>query len=452
MRTKKYTYGLVSLIMTGMLLCACGQADTEPVQTEGVQKEAIPADTDKAPEEKENETKQNGDVINYKSKYGWSVVYSSKVFDVTEGDDSLKLTYKDETSGDNMEEIRYIQGKQPEEALAELTDTWNTDPEKITRRESYFPGTTDKWGYWREYSDGSSYKTAIAGEYNGGVLMFYSTEIISNEEVSPVSDALAEVLNSIKYDNFGPQTMYDHIPGKYVMTYTDNIGGTDISIEYYIELRDDHTGTMSLQDNVQIMWGSNELMRTEPDYEKKYEYSIEGNSLNLNLDGYWMTFEKMTFEKGSASDNTDAVSNNDSANAVSNDDSADAPIENETADGFMGSFLLSSDRDKIDTTNDYGFLYRVVYKASLEGNELRACGSMDYRNSKDQDPITISSDITHIFKVDDNTVYQKDGENGTETVTKEEFAGFLDSRKDSGMYFEVEISGGVVKTALLSAQ
>ena len=173
-----------------------------------------------------------------------------------------------------MEEIRYIQGKQPEEALAELTDTWNTDPEKITRRESYFPGTTDKWGYWREYSDGSSYKTAIAGEYNGGVLMFYSTEIISNEEVSPVSDALAEVLNSIKYDNFGPQTMYDHIPGKYVMTYTDNIGGTDISIEYYIELRDDHTGTMSLQDNVQIMWGSNELMRTEPDYEKKYDYII----------------------------------------------------------------------------------------------------------------------------------------------------------------------------------
>ena len=95
-----------------------------------------------------------------------------------------------------------------------------------------------------------------------------------------------------------------------------------------------------------------------------------------------------------------------------------------------GEDKLSSDRDKIDTTNDYGVFYRVVYKASLEGDELTACGSMDYRNSRDQDPITISSDIAHVFKVDDNTVYLKDGEEGT----------------------EVEISGGVVATAILSAQ
>ncbi len=132
--------------------------------------------------------------------------------------------------------------------------------------------------------------------------------------------------------------------------------------------------------------------------------------------------------------------------------SSDAPVEYETADGVMGSFLLASDRDKIDTTNDYGVLYRVVYKATLEGDELTACGSMDYRNSKDQDPITISSDVTHVFKVDDNTVYLKGGEGGEETVSKEEFAGYLDSRKDSGMYFEVEISGGTVKTAQIYAQ
>ena len=132
--------------------------------------------------------------------------------------------------------------------------------------------------------------------------------------------------------------------------------------------------------------------------------------------------------------------------------SSDAPVEYETADGFMGSFLLSSDRDKIDTTNDYGVFYRVIYKATLEGDELTACGSMDYRNSKDQDPITISSDVTHVFKVDDNTVYMKGGEEGTETVSKEEFAGYLESRKDSGMYFEVEIVNGTVKTAQMYAQ
>lgn len=132
-------------------------------------------------------------------------------------------------------------------------------------------------------------------------------------------------------------------------------------------------------------------------------------------------------------------------------DAPSAPVEYETADGFMGSFLLASDRNMIDTTNDYGVFYRVIYKASIEGDELIACGSMDYRNFKDQDPITISSDVTHIFKVDENTVYQKQGEAELETISKEEFAGYLDSRKDSGMYFEVEISGGVVRTALISS-
>ena len=134
------------------------------------------------------------------------------------------------------------------------------------------------------------------------------------------------------------------------------------------------------------------------------------------------------------------------------EDSASAPVEYETADGFMSSFLLASDRDRIDTTNEYGVFYRIVYEASLEGDELRACGSMDYRNFKGQDSITISSDLTHIFKVDDNTVYMKGTEEGDKTISKEEFAELLESRKNSGMFFEVELSGGIVKTAYLAAQ
>ena len=131
---------------------------------------------------------------------------------------------------------------------------------------------------------------------------------------------------------------------------------------------------------------------------------------------------------------------------------AAAPVEYETADGFMASFLLASDRELIDTFNEYGVLYRVVYAASLEGDELKACGSMDYRNFKGQDPITISSDLTHVFKVDENTEYRKGTETGDQTITKEEFAELLESRKDSGMYFEVELSGGVVKSAYLTMQ
>ena len=77
---------------------------------------------------------------------------------------------------------------------------------------------------------------------------------------------------------------------------------------------------------------------------------------------------------------------------------------------------------------------------------------MDYRNFKDQDSITISSDLTHIFKVDDHTEYRKGTEVGDQIISKEEFAELLESRKNSGMFFEVEISGGVVKTAYLTAQ
>ena len=137
---------------------------------------------------------------------------------------------------------------------------------------------------------------------------------------------------------------------------------------------------------------------------------------------------------------------------TSSEDEPSAPVEYETADGFMSSFLLASDRELIDTTNDYGVFYRIIYEASLEDDELRACGSMDYRNFKDQDSITISSDLTHIFKVDDHTEYRKGTEVGDQIISKEEFAELLESRKNSGMFFEVEISGGVVKTAYLTAQ
>ena len=133
-------------------------------------------------------------------------------------------------------------------------------------------------------------------------------------------------------------------------------------------------------------------------------------------------------------------------------DNSSVPVEYETADGYMSSFLLASDRDMIDTANDYGVLYRVVYQASMEGDELIACGSMDYRNSRDQDSITISSDLKHVFKVDANTVYQKGGEESTETVSREEFAELLESRKTSGMFLGIETRNGVVTTAELYAQ
>lgn len=133
-------------------------------------------------------------------------------------------------------------------------------------------------------------------------------------------------------------------------------------------------------------------------------------------------------------------------------DIPDAPEEEENADGFYGSYLKSSDENKIGTTDENGLLYKVVYRAVFVEDKLYLSGSMDYRNSKDQDAISVSDDLTHVFTVNLDTVYQMvGGEDGPETVTYDEFAGYLKDCSDSGLYVEVEVSGGVVKTASISA-
>lgn len=57
----------------------------------------------------------------------------------------------------------------------------------IERSEGFFPGTSDKWGYWRSFSekdgDGSVNKTAIAGEYNGGILIFDDEEHMTGDDI-----------------------------------------------------------------------------------------------------------------------------------------------------------------------------------------------------------------------------------------------------------------------------
>ena len=132
--------------------------------------------------------------------------------------------------------------------------------------------------------------------------------------------------------------------------------------------------------------------------------------------------------------------------------SSEAPEETEASDGFYGAYLMASDRDKIDTADEWGVMNKIVYKATLKDDKLTACGSMDYRNSRDQDSITVSSDLTHVFTVDDNTAYQMlGGEDGPEVVSKEEFAGYLESLIDTGLFLEIEVNGGVVASASISS-
>ena len=249
------------------------------------------------PEAAAPEADERQDVMEYISPDGWRVLYDPELMEGHELEDGGAFVYIGESAGTNMVEIRKIEEKGPQEVLGEVTEGWG-DPEAIFRSEGIFPGTNDKWGYWRvlnapEEGSGLS-RTAIAGEYNGGTLLFDITAHVGGEDEErsiAVSDAIAELINSITYvDGFEPQEMYAYYPGVYTRIEEDELDGQKLTAEYSVTLNEDHTGTISIQDDVDVLWGSTELIRQ--DGSDRYEYDIEGNFLYLNEDGNWIEFVK----------------------------------------------------------------------------------------------------------------------------------------------------------------
>ena len=139
-------------------------------------------------------------------------------------------------------------------------------------------------------------------------------------------------------------------------------------------------------------------------------------------------------------------------NSEASGTSSDVSEEVEKSDGIYGSYLKTSDKDKVGKTDEYGLLYKVVYKSSLNGDTLNLVGTMDYRNTREQDPISVSDDLSHVFTINDKTVFQMNGgDNGPENVSMDEFTGYLKTCSDSGLYVEVEVKDGVAVTVSISA-
>lgn len=251
------------------------------------------AKTTKATESDQFETATDNDEMECISEDGWRVVYNAKDIEAMEVDEHAdQFVYVGESAGTNMVEIRYIKDKEPEEVLYDLTSTWTNDQEDVKRSEGIFPGTDDKWGYWRELpasEDGSRLgQTAIAGEFNGGVLLFTVTSHMSGDEENDmaVSDAISGVIDSITYpDGFKDQTMYDYFPG----TYNAAKGNKAYKS---VVLKKDHTGvvTDAKGKKTNVLWGSIELIDT--DSTKSYEYTIEGDDLMMKVGNDWFEFSK----------------------------------------------------------------------------------------------------------------------------------------------------------------
>ena len=230
------------------------------------------------------ESSDGREEMTYMSSDGFQIHYNARTVESTEIDEhTVKFVYIGESAGSNMVIISYIADKQPEEALYELTSSWG-DQESINRSEGFLPGTDDKWGYWRTLittDSGSGIgESAIAGEYNGGTIMFEILSHMSGDDKidMAVSDALSEIINSITYYNFEPQTMYSYYAGTY------------IAEKGKLTLKDDHHGVLSFQDDVDVLWGSYYITATDGSFT--YDFNIEGDNLYLDYDGNMMEFKR----------------------------------------------------------------------------------------------------------------------------------------------------------------
>ena len=270
---KKKLLVTVTTLALAMAVTACGGNKEEDKTTanDGVVTEAN--------SEEETNTVSGNKITEYKSDNGWSVQYNESLISVIDqGDGSVQFAYTGEASGPNMITISYIEDKLPEEVLYEYTAEWAD--EDVIRNENYMPGTTDKWSYWRTYTTEANNLTytdmAIAGEYNGGVLLFQlaSCSEPDEEKGMTVSDAMAFVIDSITYDNYETQTMFEY----YVGTYKGE--AEDANPE--VTLNEDHTGVLTMQDSVDIIWESTSIYSVDGTF--LYDFTIEGDNLYL-MDG-----------------------------------------------------------------------------------------------------------------------------------------------------------------------
>ena len=88
----------------------------------------------------------------------------------------------------------------------------------------------------------------------------------------------------------GTEATGNEVVGTYKYEPAEGEDTQDIPAEASIVLNADSTGTLTLQDTIDITWEGNEIKTA--DGSTAYQFSVEGDSLKLNYDGVWLTFTK----------------------------------------------------------------------------------------------------------------------------------------------------------------
>ena len=86
------------------------------------------------------------------------------------------------------------------------------------------------------------------------------------------------------------------VAGTYKQTITENLGGQNYVFNYYITLKEDHTGVMSIQDDVKITWDDKKITYLD-DPDTSYNYTLEGGVLTIDMNGVDSVFKKQAQEK-----------------------------------------------------------------------------------------------------------------------------------------------------------
>lgn len=261
---------LLTVLLLIVSVTACTAKPAEPV-TE--------AQTEKAAEEKV-----------YESSDGWKVTYDASEIKCEEKDGTASFIYNGDSAGRNEIDFIYVPDKMPDAALYERTASF--DQEKVIRSEGFFTG--GNWSFTRslhaeDSADGLG-RDIIGVEHNGGTLIIdciYTKDADENRAIY-VSDKLAEVTDTFEFTRHDPQTQYSYVPGTYAREVEQEIEGNVIHVKEKIILNDDHTGTISFQDDVPITWTSYRIISDS----EEFEYSVEDTMLYLCVGEYWLQFDK----------------------------------------------------------------------------------------------------------------------------------------------------------------
>ncbi|WP_408071862.1 hypothetical protein [Butyrivibrio sp. JL13D10] len=304
MRNKIVTMLMATLMLTSLTACGMmGRVSTADDNNKD-ESEVIVVSEDKVPKAASAENKADSEDVadvgweTFKSKDGWSVSYDSGVIEVqdnTDPADEISFNYTGKQAGTNCLVISYIKDKLPDKVMDEIKDSQGSDT-KAEVTGGYFPGSIKNWAYWIDFTypeEGSGLKQSyILGEYNGGTLEFmFLTHKSGDEEMDmAASDALAMIIDSIQFENFKPQTMYKDIPGDYVLKETEEIEGEELTFERTLSLKEDHTGTMSIQDDFNILWDDKVIMADDGSFT--YNYTLKGDKLTIDYDGAELVFTK----------------------------------------------------------------------------------------------------------------------------------------------------------------